>query len=457
MALLATTPSPYPTSGTPFPTSGSPFPSSGAPLSNSAPAATKASTKAAATPAPTQSIFGQGGAFGPTTPTAVGPNAWSNPSASVQAGAQAATAVDPLAGVKAWLAGQPAYQPAETIGGGSSVVQTGPGLQQIMSMLGLGNYQAPTLAQLTSQANNQVDTTLNPQIAAVQQQIAARNALGQQQSGDATKQYADLNSFIQAATQQGQGAYENAANAQGQDYQALLNGIGQNYANGKQAVNAEQARLGLNGINNSSFDRNAQFLQGLAAANQQAAANTLAGQRANYTGTQNLLGSAEQSGGVAEQNKLAAALAQALGPLNQQVSSLQGSRGGLEQQALAQLQQQELTNQNSHTDQLLKAISAANSGTKTVSNGSTKIGAVGMNPAQTFSALMAIANGETNATKAQQSAAAQQMSQYLANINTTTATTKEQQALAGTPALNTYNQTLAQLAQAYGAGSVKAQ
>jgi hypothetical protein len=446
MALLATTPSPYPTSGTPFPTSGNPFPSSGAPLSNSAPAATKASTKAAATPAPTQSIFGQGGAFGPTTPTAVGPNAWSNPSASVQAGAQAATAtVDPYDQLMQALQSSGPYTPAQTIGGGSSVVQTGPGLQQIMSMLGLGNYQAPTLAQLTAQANNQVNTTLNPQIAAVQQQIAARNTLGQQQSGDATKQYADLNAFIQAATQQGQGAYENAANAQGQDYQALLNGIGQNYANGKQAVNAEQARLGLNGINNSAFDRNAQFLQGLAAANQQSAANTLAGQRANYTGTQNLLGSAEQSGGVAEQNKLATALAQALGGLNQQVSSLQGSRGGLEQQALAQLQQQALTNQNANTTQMLNAIKAAAAGQKVVSNGSTKIAASGISDQQKITDALAILSGQRQATTAQQNAAQKLITNAYAGINSVTATTKEQQALAGTPALNAYNQKLNQI------------
>lgn len=326
-------------------------------------------------------------------------------------------AADPYDALAALANG--AYTPAETVGGGSSVVQTGPGLQQIMSMLGLGNYQAPTLAALTSQADNQVNTTLNPQIAAVQQQIAARTTLGAQQSADSTKNYGDLNSFIQAATQQGQNAYGQAANVQGQDYQSLINGIGQNYDNGKQAVNAEQSRLGLTGINNSSFDRDAQFLQGLAADNKQAAANTLAGQQANYVGSQNLLGSAEQSGGAAAQTKLAATLAAALGGLNQQESSLQGSRGGLEQQALAQLQQQALTNQNANTTQMLDAIKASAAGQKVVSNGSTKIGATGLSPAQQIALLEYATTGKVNEGKTAAAQANTAASQKLAQQNQT--------------------------------------
>lgn len=403
---------------------------------------------------PPPSIFAPGGIYGPTNPTVVGPNspnAWSAPApAATPAPATPDAYMQATNQLLESLQGSQ-YTPAQTIGGGSSVVQTGPGLEQIMSMLGLGNYKPPTLADLTSQAANQVNTTLNPQIDAVKQQIAARNTLGQQQSADSTKNYGDLAAYIQAATQQGQNAYGQAANAQGQDYDSLIQGIGQNYANGKQAVNAEQSRLGLTGINNSAFDRDAQFLQGLAATNKQAAANTLAGQQANYTGSQNLLGSAEQSGGAAAQTKLASTLAAALGGLNQQESSLEGSRGGLQQQALAALQQQQVTNQNTQVDEMLKAISAANAGQKVVSNGSTKVAASGINDQQKFTDAMAILNGQSSHTTAQVNAAAKTAAQYLAQVNSATTTTKEQQALAGTPALGTYNNTLAQIAKSYGA------
>lgn len=403
-------------------------------------------------PAAPQSIFSAGGIYGPPAVPMTGVSSWNNPTPTATAAAPATPdAYTQATDALLQQLQSSGYTPAETIGGGSSVVQTGPGLEQIMSMLGLGNYQAPTLAALTSQADNQVNTTLNPQIAAVQQQIAARNTLGAQQSGDEAKNYADLASYIQAATQQGQNAYGQAANAQGQDYDSLIQGIGQNYANGKQAVNAEQSRLGLTGINNSSFDRDAQFLQGLAGVNKQAAANTLAGQQANYTGSQNLLGSAEQSGGAAAQTKLAATLAAALGGLNQQESSLEGSRGGLQQQALAALQQQALTNQNSNTTQMLDAIKAAAAGQKVVSNGSTKIAASGINDQQKFTDAMAILNGQSSHTAAQVNAAAKTAAQYLAQVNSATSTTKEQQALAGTPGLATYNNTLAQIAKSYGA------
>lgn len=423
MALLQTTPSPNPmgnVGGNPNVmgiVGGNPAAAFGG-----VPSQAPVKAKPAAVPSPVMNPLGGYGteAFNSQVPT--GNNA-NQPWAQAGYGATSnlppyqAPPPDPFDAL-AQLANQP-YSPAQSTSGGSSIVQIGPGLAQIEQMLGLNNYKPPTLSDLTSQAANQVNLTLNPQIAAVQQQIAARNALGSQQSQDSTQNYSRLQDFINAATQQGQNAYRQAADVQGQDYQSLINGIGQNYANGKQAVNAEQSRLGLTGINNSAFDRDAQFLQGLASTNKQAAANTLAGQQANYTGSQNLLGSAEQSGGAAAQTKLAATLAAALGGLQQQQSSLEGSRGGLEQQALAQLQQQALANQNTQTDELLKAISAANSGMKTVSGGSTKVGATGLSPAQQIALLEYATTGKVNEGKTAASQANQAASQKLAQQNQT--------------------------------------
>lgn len=309
------------------------------------------------------------------------------------------------------------YSPGGSVGGGSSIVQTGPSLAQIEQMTGLGNYTAPTLADLTGQAKNQVSLTLDPQLAALQRQEDQANATGTQQKNDLTQNYGRLQDFINAATQQGNASFGQAANAQQSGFQNLLNGIGQNYSNGKQAVNAEQGRLGLTGINNSAFDRDAEFLNGLAQNNRTAAANTLSSQQANFNGTQGLLGSAEQAGGAAAQTKLAATLAQLLGGLQGQYSQLSGSRGQLEQQALASLQTAAQQAQSQHIQELLSEISAANSGTKTVSGGSTRIPASGISPLQALQLTQGALAGDRADSAAQRSAQRQSLQDSISQAN----------------------------------------
>lgn len=359
-----------------------------------------------------------------------------------------AAAADPNAIYNSLLASlaQEGYTPASSSGGGSSVVQTGPTLQQILSMTGLSSgYQAPSAASLQAQALNNTNLQLSPQLANIQSQIdltnkqyqqavTAAQANGQQQSADATKNYSDLAAFLQAAQQQGDTGFGQAATAQSGDYANLLSGLQQNYSNGKQAVTSEQQRLGLTGINNSAFDRDAAFLQGLAQNNQTAAANALSGQKANYDSTQGQLASGDAAGGVQEQNQLRTQLASILGGLqntnqntigglNSQMTNLANTKPALEAQQLATLEQTAQGNQKDYMDELIAAINAAASGQKVVSNGSSSTAASGITPQQQLTDSLSILSGERSNTMDNATLANQKVSQQLAQQNASNSTT----------------------------------
>lgn len=332
----------------------------------------------------------------------------------------------------AYQAGTPAYSTS----GGSSIVQTGPDLAQILSMLGLDNNTAANNAKT---AASQTNLSINPKEDAIRTLISQLGMTtanqetnletgAQQARGDIQGTFGDLASYLKAATDQGNAGYQQAlagTNAGNTNTQNALAALAQQ---GRQNINAEQSRLGLQGVGDQQFEGDQSFLQGLAALNKNNAANTLGQQQANYGGTQAMLGESQQQAGAQAQNavlqKLVTAITaaeqqKAVGDTgyNQQIASLEGTRGDQTAANLAALTQ-------NNSDSILKAITAAAAGQKVVSGGSTHVGAVpasGLNADQyDTQALKAIGLSDAEAKQviaAQNQASQLAVSQQNSNIN----------------------------------------
>lgn len=286
-----------------------------------------------------------------------------------------------------YQAGTPAY----SSGGGSSIVQTGPSLAQILGMLGLGSNtaadNAKTAASQTNLSLNPKEDALRTLISQLSQSTANQETNLETNSthaiGDVQGTFKDLAAYLANATQQGNAGYQQALAGTNAGNDNTINALSQLAQQGKQNINAEQSRLGLQGVGSQQFEGDQSFLQGLATLNRNNAANSLQAQQANYQGTQGMLGASQQQAGTQAQtsilNKLVDAITQAeqaksvgTSGYQQQIASLEGTRGDQNAANLAALGQ-------TQSDEILKAITAAASGQKVVSGGTTHVGAT---PAQ---------------------------------------------------------------------------